>query len=177
MPAKVPNGRDSDQARLAFIQGEMKGNVALTQPEEIAGRHEHQDRDSSFLAALHLCSLYHHLVDAGRWTEFASVFSADAEFTSLTGAVNRGAPAIAENLKRLSSRTDGLRAVAHHSSNVIVVQSDDRSAQVESKYFAVMSDGTVVSGLYIDRIVNTDVGWRIASRHPQRLVGPSKKNP
>jgi hypothetical protein len=59
---------------------------------------------------------------------------------------------------------------------VVVVESDDHSAQVESKYFAIMSDGTVVSGLYIDRIVNTDVGWRIASRHPQRLVGPSKKN-
>ncbi|MEU4216933.1 nuclear transport factor 2 family protein [Actinoplanes sp. NPDC026623] len=53
--------------------------------------------------------------------------------------------------------------LAHHVTNV-VVREDGDGARAWSKGFALNQDGSTASYTYEDRLVRTDLGWRIGRR-------------
>jgi 3-phenylpropionate/cinnamic acid dioxygenase small subunit len=50
---------------------------------------------------------------------------------------------------------------------VVIDRIDGNTAHVRSKWVTVRSDGTVGTGVYVDQLVRTDRGWRIAAREAQ----------
>ena len=54
--------------------------------------------------------------------------------------------------------------LAHHTTNVVVLQDDDGTVRVLSKGIGVGEAGRVGSVTYRDVVVRTEAGWRFASR-------------
>lgn len=54
--------------------------------------------------------------------------------------------------------------LAHHVTNVFVVEIDDESATVRAKAIGIYDRGRAFSGEYNDTLVRTADGWRIRHR-------------
>ena len=61
----------------------------------------------------------------------------------------------------------------HHTTDTAIHQVDLRTLRVWSKYFVIRGDGTAGSGDYLDTVVRTDDGWRIAERRVSRGSRPA----
>ncbi|GAA2495821.1 nuclear transport factor 2 family protein [Winogradskya humida] len=127
------------------------------------------------LAIHEVISLHGHLCDATAYDRFDLVFTADLVVdTSDLGLAP--VPHAGPSQERLDtyigvahSRGPG-DTVALHVTNVLVVEDGD-GARAWSKALALGRDGSVASYTYADRLVRTDLGWRI--RH--RKVSPRRE--
>jgi catechol 2,3-dioxygenase-like lactoylglutathione lyase family enzyme len=123
----------------------------------------------TFVAVAALLHLYHQLVDSKVWADFDLLFPNDGEFVTLSGDVLLGPSEIARHISTVGK--GAIRSpLAHHSTNLVLGDVQDDSARAVSKYFAVMSDGSLVSGVYFDILARTPSGWRIKRRQAIRLT-------
>jgi hypothetical protein len=111
-----------------------------------------------------------HLIDDGRWSDFEVVFNDDFvwDSTAFGHAVVSGLDPF-----RQWFSTMGDHPVAHHATNVVVMEEDDGTVRVHSKGIGVGHRGRVGSVTYRDRVVRTPAGWRLAERVavPRRPMG------
>jgi SnoaL-like domain len=126
---------------------------------------DHQPLDVADRLALHeLVALYGHLVDERRWDELDRVFVPDVVYdaTDFDMPITRTLEAlVAEWTSELGMTRHPL---AHHTTNVVVLEDDDGTVRVLSKGIGVGHGGRVGSVTYRDVAVRTDDGWRLASR-------------
>jgi hypothetical protein len=114
------------------------------------------------LAIHEMFGLYGHLIDQRRWEDLDQVFTADAVFD----ATSFGQP-VTHALADLAAQWSGdlsQHPLAHHVTNIVITEVDDRSARVESKAIGVGRKGRVGSATYHDLVVRTPDGWRLAHR-------------
>lgn len=115
--------------------------------------------------ALHeLLHLYGHLVDDRAWEALDQVFTPDVAYD----ARDFGMPitrSLAELVTEWTSE-EGLRRhpLAHHTTNIVVLEDPDGTVRVRSKGIGVGAGGRVGSVVYDDVAVRTDAGWRLTSR-------------
>lgn len=116
-----------------------------------------------------LISLHGHLVDEGQFDELDQLFTHDVVYdvSALGGGRLLGSEAIARAARSLGEANP----LAHHVTNVVVLDIHGDAARVRSKGLAVMSNGTAGSVVYDDELRRTDRGWRIAVRRvlPRRM--------
>ncbi|MEV4421332.1 nuclear transport factor 2 family protein [Patulibacter sp. NPDC049589] len=121
------------------------------------------------LAVHAVIARYGHVLDTGG-EPFATVFTADAEFVVALpdGTVSRSR-GIRDVVTMLTGAPEDPRprpdrpAFSHHTTNVEIVASTDDSCEVRSKYFRLGPPGVAI-GQYLDTVVRTPDGWRIARR-------------
>jgi 3-phenylpropionate/cinnamic acid dioxygenase small subunit len=116
------------------------------------------------LAIHELLGLYGHLIDDRRWDELGRVFTDDAVYD----ATDFGMPvtsSLAELVAEWTSEA-GLRRhpLAHHATNVVVEAIEGDVARVRSKGVGIGAGGRVGSVTYVDVVVRTAAGWRLANR-------------
>jgi 3-phenylpropionate/cinnamic acid dioxygenase small subunit len=127
--------------------------------------------DPADLVAIHqLYGLYGHVMDDRDWSRLPELFTADCVFdaTALGVPLMSGRDAIAT-----ATESSPATPLAHHVTNVYVMDIDHESATVRAKALGTYSRGRAFSGDYEDRLVRTDGGWRI--RH--RLNRPARGAP
>ena len=122
-----------------------------------------------FVALQQLLSHYCHIVDAKAWDQLDQIFAADASVTVV--GVYPTATGIDE-LRALYARMN--HPVAHTSSSVIVVESNDTTARLASKWVTVRAEGPAGTGVYEDVVVRTPGGWRISERTAKPAVAPQR---
>ncbi|GAA2578967.1 hypothetical protein GCM10010435_64650 [Winogradskya consettensis] len=129
------------------------------------------------LAIHEVISLHGHLCDASAYDRFDLVFTADL-VVDVSDLGLAPVPHVGPSQERLDmyigvahSRGPG-DTIALHVTNVLVVE-DGAGARAWSKALALGRDGSVASYTYADRLVRTDVGWRIRHRKvsPRRVPG------
>lgn len=112
-------------------------------------------------AVTELLARYGHVVDNQEWSELASVFTsdveldaqfADGEYRTVTGI---------EPLRGFLEAFDPRRS--HHTLNTII-RIENGVAHAWSRFFVVEFDATSLTGDYVDEIVPTVDGPRIAKR-------------
>lgn len=113
-----------------------------------------------------ILSLWAHLVDNQAWDRFDEVFVKDAHFDS---SIFGFAPVTGiEAICQMASQEG--HAKAHHTTNIYVQDGPDDEVVAESKGLGLLSNGTVASVTYVDRLKRTPEGWRLASRILARQV-------
>jgi hypothetical protein len=129
---------------------------------------------------LRLIDLYGHILDERRWSGLAEVFTDGATFD----ATEAGYHAMT-GIDTIRAHWDGpsvVHPLGHHATNILVNMVGEDEGEVRSKGISVFADesgrGPVSSVLYLDRVVRTDAGWRIAlrraiRRHPDEIPAPS----
>lgn len=117
-----------------------------------------------------LINLHGHLMDEGEFGRLGELFTEDVvyDISAFGGGLLRGPAAVAEAGRALG---DG-NPLAHHVTNVVVVEIAGDRARVRSKGLAVMSGGTTGSVVYDDELWRTERGWRIAVRRVLPRTAP-----
>jgi len=105
---------------------------------------------------------YGHVVDRGELDRLDTVFTPDVRYDM--SAVGLPVMAGVEALRAGALRLGAQNPVAHHTTDVMVLESDQDEAVVESKGFMLTVDGAVRSVTHHDVLHRTADGWRIASR-------------
>jgi len=105
---------------------------------------------------------YGHVVDRGALDRLDSVFTSDVRYDmSAVGLpVMVGVRALRDGALRLGP----LNPVAHHTTDVMVVEAGEDEAVVESKGLMLTVEGNLRSVTHHDIVKRTAVGWRITSR-------------
>jgi hypothetical protein len=68
----------------------------------------------------------------------------------------------------------GPRSPDHQTVDTVVQVDPDGTVRARSRYLAVLADGSVTNGDYLDVLVRTEVGWRISHRRTvPRYPGPA----
>lgn len=113
------------------------------------------------LAVYELLALHGHLVDDGDLGRLDEVFTDDVlyDLSPLGADVLHGIDEVRASALQLGDRNP----VAHLVTNVLVEEHDGQVA-VRSKFLGVQRDGSVGSGVYVDRLRRTTTGWRISHR-------------
>ncbi|CCH32012.1 nuclear transport factor 2 family protein [Actinosynnema sp. NPDC047251] len=111
-----------------------------------------------------VCALFPHVFDNRDLDRFPLVFTEDAviRLTMGTGREVRGLDAIREFAVAI-----GPDRVDHHTLDSVVTRAPDDPPdvlRVRSRYLAVLADGGVTNGDYLDEFHRTWAGWRIALR-------------
>lgn len=121
------------------------------------------------LAITELISLHGHLFDNGELERLDELFTDDIRYdvSDVGGGVLEGIDAIRDAAGQLGENNP----VAHHVTNVHITDLSDDTAHVRSKGLAVMTNGTTGSATYVDEVVRTKAGWRLAHRtvKPRRV--------
>ena len=112
------------------------------------------------LAIHELLALYGHLIDERRWAELDRVFLHDARYD----ATDFDMP-ITESLDELVAEwtsPEGMQRhpLAHHATNVVVLEDDDGTVRPLSKGIGVGAAGRVGSVTYRDVVVRSENGSR-----------------
>ena len=113
--------------------------------------------------AIHeLLALYGHLIDQQRWSELEQVFTADLVFD----ATDLGAPRTTSRDALLTAwqKPDAGHPVAHHATNIVIIEATDGTVNVLSKGIGMGRKGRIGSVTYDDTFVKTSEGWRMATR-------------
>jgi hypothetical protein len=120
-----------------------------------------------------LLAMHGHLVDAGELERLDEVLTADVVY-DVTGL---GAPAL-EGIEAVCAASLALgegNPVGHLVANIVLSEADDGSVRARSKGIGVNADGTTGTVTYLDTVIRTERGWRIAHRkliaHPTPLGG------
>jgi hypothetical protein len=124
------------------------------------------------LAIHELLALYGHLIDERRWDELHLVFIPDVVYdaTDFDMPVTRS---LDELVAEWTSEEGMARhPLAHHATNVVVIEDDDGTVRVLSKGIGVGPGGRVGSVTYRDIVVRVDGGWRLSSRTAVLRRGP-----
>ncbi|EST36213.1 nuclear transport factor 2 family protein [Streptomyces roseochromogenus] len=113
-------------------------------------------------AITELISMHGHLVDDGQLDRLDELFTPDVvyDLTEFGQDPLVGVAAIREAALTLGAGNP----VAHHVTNVVVLESADGRARARSKGLGVMADGSCGSATYDDTLVRTPDGWRISHR-------------
>lgn len=116
------------------------------------------------LAIHQLLSLQGHLVDSCEFDRFDELFTKDVVYD--VSALGQGKIQGSEQFREISVAfvEDEQNPVGHHVTNVINDGPVGDTATVRSKGVAVLRDGRTGSLTYLDRVVRTVYGWRIAER-------------
>ena len=124
-----------------------------------------------FIAIQQLVALHGHLIDGHEFERLDELFTADAVYD--VSALGQGVIRGLDDFREISAAfvEDEGNAIGHHVTNVIVEESTIDTATVRSKGIGVLSNGSTGSLTYLDRVVRTPEGWRIAAR--RILAGPS----
>lgn len=114
------------------------------------------------IAIAELVSLHGHLVDDGEFGRLDELFTADVVYdaTDFGVAVIHGTASFTQAAYALGAGNP----VGHHVTNVVVTQTAAGTVQARSKGIGVNADGTCGSTTYVDTVVMTPHGWRIAHR-------------
>jgi bifunctional ADP-heptose synthase (sugar kinase/adenylyltransferase) len=114
--------------------------------------------------AIHqLIALYGHVIDEREWHRLDELFTADVVFdtTGFPGGT------VIEGLEALRidwMHPDKRHPLAHHATNIVVVELGAAEARVLSKGIGVGRKGRVGSVTYSDVLRKDAAGWRIAQR-------------
>lgn len=114
--------------------------------------------------ALHeLAARYANSIDDRDWDRFDTVFTDDCTY-ELRGfgrldAVLRGRAAVRSMMEASTNHP-----VTHHVTNVEVLLDHSGSVRMQSKIAGILTNGSVGSADYLDDVVRTADGWRIATR-------------
>jgi hypothetical protein len=105
---------------------------------------------------------YGHVVDRGELDRLDSVFTTDVRYDmSAVGLpVMVGVDALRAGALRLGPQNP----VAHHVTDVMVLEADEDEAVVQSKGLMLTVEGTIRTVTHDDVLHRTAAGWRIASR-------------
>lgn len=120
-----------------------------------------------------LLALFAHVFDNGEADALDQVFAEDGTI-ELAGnsRVFHGLAAIREFNLSL-----GPQSPDHHTLDTVLTVDPDGTVRARSRYLAVLADGSVHNGDYLDVIVRTPKGWRIGHRrsvprYPAPATGP-----
>ena len=113
------------------------------------------------LAIDELISLYGHIVDEREFSSLNKIFTDDAVFDlcGYGGQIYQGLQSIIDMMQASCEHP-----LAHHATNVVILDADMDSAMVKSKGLGVGHKGRVGSVVYRDLLVRIDHGWRISER-------------
>ena len=114
------------------------------------------------LAIHELLALYGHLIDDRRWDELDQVFADDLVFDASDFGIE--ITRSRSELIEVWMRPETAHPLAHHATNVVVIEDADGTVRVRSKGIGVGAGGRVGSVTYDDVVVRTPDGWRMASR-------------
>ena len=121
--------------------------------------------DPRDLLAMHqLLALHGHLVDSREFDRLDELFTADVVYD--VSALGQG---VIRGLNDFSAVSiafvgDERNPIGHHVTNIIVEEPVGDTAIVRSKGIGVLRDGRAGSVTYLDHLVRTPAGWRIAAR-------------
>jgi SnoaL-like domain len=137
-------------AHLGILAGANVDNV-LSNADDVLAIHE-------------LLALHGHLVDGRELDRLDELFTAHAVYD--VRALGQGEIHGLEQFREVSLAfaDDERNPVGHHVTNVIVEELTGDTAVVRSKGLGVLRDGRTGSVTYLDRLVRTPQGWRIAAR-------------
>jgi 3-phenylpropionate/cinnamic acid dioxygenase small subunit len=112
-----------------------------------------------------LIARYGHVVDDGPLDQLDEIFTADATFDQrrLGGVLQDGLEAIRTFLELPYGPDRPKYGIGHHTTNTYVYEKEGE-VQVISKLLVVDATGQIHTGVYEDRVVRQDGGWRIAAR-------------
>ncbi len=104
---------------------------------------------------------YAHIFDDHDLDRFDLVFTEDVviEMTRGAGVVTRG---LAQIRAFAASLPEG--GLDHHTLDTVVFVGEDGLVRARSRYLALLADQSVHNGEYLDVLVRTPAGWRIARR-------------
>ncbi|GAA1273310.1 hypothetical protein GCM10009665_71370 [Kitasatospora nipponensis] len=107
-----------------------------------------------------LLALFAHVFDNGDTDALDQVFAEHGSIElARTGARFEGLEAI-----RTFNRRLGEHSPDHHTLDTVLTPEPDGTVRGRSRYLAILPDGSVHNGDYLDTIVRTPAGWRIAAR-------------
>lgn len=111
-----------------------------------------------------LLTRYTYNGDSARFAQMVACFAADGVLEFPGGAQAAGLEAIVAALTS-GEPNPTINFVRHHISNPLIDVADDGLTAKARSYFTVTSNnGPDHSGVYDDRLILTDVGWRFAYR-------------
>lgn len=115
--------------------------------------------ESDIVTINQVLALLGHLIDQRAYDRLDEVFVPDAFYDcSIFGF---GTATGIDEIRALLSREG--HALAHHCTNVFVHNAEGEALGALSKGLGVLEDGKVASITYVDTLVRTPAGWRIAS--------------
>ena len=120
-----------------------------------------------YIAIAQLLARYCHIVDDKQWDRLGEVF---AEGGTMTVANLYETHTGEAELRVLYSEKMN-HPLAHHSTSLVVLESNTDTARVVSKWVTVRVDGGAGTGVYADDLVRTSNGWRVKAR----LATPGKR--
>ncbi|QMU77010.1 nuclear transport factor 2 family protein [Streptacidiphilus sp. PB12-B1b] len=108
-----------------------------------------------------LLAHFAHVFDNGRRDALDQVFTEDGsiELVREQSRFFHGLDAIREFNERL-----GERSPDHHTLDTVLTVDPDGTVRGHSRYLAMLADGSVHNGDYLDVLVRTPQGWRIRQR-------------
>jgi hypothetical protein len=113
--------------------------------------------------ALHeLLGLYGLLIDERRWSELDQVFTAGCVYDA-SDFGHRVTRSLDELVAHWTSDLE-MHPLAHHATNIVVIEDADGTVRVRSKGIGVGVNGRVGSVTYDDVAVRTPSGWRLTYR-------------
>lgn len=113
------------------------------------------------LEIAHVLALFTHAFDNGDAADLKLVFTEDAVIElRRTGREIKGLDAIIAFAAELAAD----RGPDHHTLDTILIAETPGRVRARSRYLAVLPDGAVHNGDFLDLLVLTAVGWRIARR-------------
>ncbi len=123
------------------------------------------------VAIQQLLALHGHLIDGRALERLGELFTADVVYD--VSALGQGVIRGLDDFREISAAfvEDERSPIGHHVTNVVVEELTADTATVRSKAIGVLCNGSTGSVTYLDRVVQTPEGWRIAAR--RILAGPS----
>jgi ketosteroid isomerase-like protein len=109
-----------------------------------------------------LISLHGHLTDAGELDQAGELFTPDVTYD--LGDFGRGSLRGTEEMRAAALGLGDANPVGHHVTNIVITETDDRSARVRSKGIGINADGTAGSVTYDDVVTRQPGGWKISYR-------------
>ena len=109
-----------------------------------------------------LINLYANLNDEARWEEAVALYAEDGLMTRPTAP---DAPIVGREALLAAFRARPPRTSQHVVGNIVVEVESEQAASAKSVILLFTSkDGAPLIGIYRDRFVRTDEGWRFAER-------------
>ncbi|MEV6112970.1 nuclear transport factor 2 family protein [Streptomyces sp. NPDC052109] len=113
-------------------------------------------------AITELISLHGHFVDDGQLDRLEELFTPEVVYDLTDFGQD---PLVGVAAMRAAALALGAgNPVAHHVTNVVVLESADGRVRARSKALGVRADGSCGSATYDDTLVRTPDGWRISHR-------------
>ena len=116
------------------------------------------------LAIHELLGLYGLLIDERQWSRLGEVFTDDVVYDATD--FDQPVTTSLDELRDHWSSNDEIHPLAHHATNIVVLEDPDGTVRVRSKGLGVGRNGRVGSCTYDDVVVRTPAGWRLARRTP-----------